>query len=92
VDSAFHGWNDIWLAPAFKSWNLEALLPRISCPLLAVQGYDDPYGTMAQIDGIAERVPQSRLLKLERCGHSPQRDQPDAVIAATRDLLCSIVH
>jgi pimeloyl-ACP methyl ester carboxylesterase len=92
VDSAFHGWNDIWLAPEFKAWTLEGLLSAISCPVLAVQGYDDPYGTMAQIDGIAERVPSARLLKLERCGHSPQRDQPDAVIAATRDLLCSIVH
>jgi len=83
VDSAFWGWNDIWLAPAFKAWNIEALLPRIRCPLLAIQGLDDPYGTMAQIDGIAERVPGTQLLKLPHCGHSPHRDQPARVIEAT---------
>jgi pimeloyl-ACP methyl ester carboxylesterase len=87
VDSAFWGWNDIWLAPAFEAWEIETLLSRIACPILAVQGFDDQYGTMAQIDGIAARVPGTRLLKLERCGHSPHRDQPDAVIAATIDFL-----
>jgi pimeloyl-ACP methyl ester carboxylesterase len=84
-DSAFLGWNDIWLDPAFRDWNIENMLPMIRCPLLAVQGEDDEYGTMAQIDVIGRRVPQSRLLKLPACGHSPHRDQPkaltDAVVA-----------
>jgi pimeloyl-ACP methyl ester carboxylesterase len=87
VDSAFWGWNDIWLAPAFKAWSIEALLPQIRCPVLAVQGVDDPYGTMAQIEGIADRLPGTSLLKLERCGHSPHRDQAQAVIAAAADFL-----
>jgi pimeloyl-ACP methyl ester carboxylesterase len=87
VDSAFWGWNDIWLDPAFEAWSIEALLPRVRCPVLAIQGVDDPYGTMAQIDGIAARVPGTRLLKLERCGHSPHRDQAEAVIAAAADFL-----
>ena len=76
-DSAFCGWNDIWLDPAFRAWNIEDMLPRIRCPVLAVQGEDDEYGTMAQIDAIARRVPQARLLKLPACGHSPHRDQPE---------------
>lgn len=83
VDSAFWGWNDIWLAPAFRGWNIRSLLPRIACPVLAVQGYDDEYGTMAHIDGIADVLPGTELLKLEACGHSPHRDQPEAVIEAT---------
>ena len=56
VDSAFYGWNDIWLAPEFPRWDIRAELPSIRCPVLAVQGLDDVYGTMAQIDGIAAAV------------------------------------
>ncbi|WP_293394738.1 alpha/beta hydrolase [Nevskia sp.] len=82
VDSAFRGWNDVWLDQRFKAWSIEALLPRIACPVLAVQGIDDDYGTMAQIDGIAAAAPKVELLKLDACGHSPHRDQPQAVTAA----------
>jgi len=89
VDSAFWGWNDIWLDPAFCTWNIEALLPKISCPVLAIQGVDDEYGTMSQIDGIAKQVPQAHLLKLENCGHSPHRDQADAVIDAVKTFVAS---
>jgi len=81
-DSAFHGWNDIWLDPAFRAWNIEDRLPLIRCPLLAVQGEDDEYGTMAQVGAIARLVPRSRLLMLPACGHSPHRDQPAALTAA----------
>lgn len=83
-DSAFRGWNDIWLAPAFRDWNIEAALPAIRCPVLAIQGLDDEYGTLEQIRGIARRVPQAQLLELPDCGHSPHKDQPEAVIAAVR--------
>jgi len=85
VDSAFWGWNHIWLDPAFEAWNIEQELPAIRCPVLAVQGLDDEYGTLAQINDIARHVPQARLLELADCRHSPHRDQPDALIdAATR--------
>jgi len=89
VDSAFFGWNDIWLAPEFLPWDLRPRLPYIRCPVLAIQGVDDVYGTMAQIDGIAAALPGSRtrLLKLPACGHSPHRDQPEAVIAACQGFL-----
>jgi pimeloyl-ACP methyl ester carboxylesterase len=86
-DSAFWGWNDIWLDPAFRSWNIEAVLPAITKPVLAVQGEDDEYGTMAQVDSIARHVPHAQLLKLAKCGHSPQRDQPQRVIKATVDFI-----
>lgn len=81
-DSAFYGWNEVWLDAAFRDWNIEAELGAIRCPVLAIQGLDDEYGTLEQIRGIARRVPQAQLLELPDCGHSPHRDQPDAVIAA----------
>jgi pimeloyl-ACP methyl ester carboxylesterase len=90
VDSAFWGWNDIWLDPRFKAWRIEALLGQIRCPVLAIQGHDDQYGSMAQIDGIAAEVPGTQLLKLDHCGHSPHRDQPARVIAATAAFLGSV--
>lgn len=82
VDSAFWGWNRIWLDPQFRGWNIEEEIASITCPLLAVQGVDDEYGTLEQIHGIARRVTQTQLLELSDCGHSPHRDQPEALIAA----------
>ncbi len=87
VDSAFGGWNGIWLDPAFRAWNIERELEAIRCPVLAIQGLDDEYGTLAQIDGIASRVPGTRLLKLPRCGHSPHKDQPQAVMDAAAGFI-----
>jgi pimeloyl-ACP methyl ester carboxylesterase len=77
VDSAFYGWNDIWLNPAFRQWTITEELASIRQPLVAIQGHDDNYGTMAQIDTIAARVPHAKLVKLDACGHSPHRDAPD---------------
>ena len=87
VDSAFWGWNDIWLDPAFRSWNIEAELQSIRCPLLAIQGVDDEYGTLEQIRCIQRRLPATHLLELGECGHSPHRDQPEKVIAASVEFI-----
>ncbi|MBL8306081.1 MAG: alpha/beta fold hydrolase [Rubrivivax sp.] len=81
-DSAFYGWNRIWLHPPFRQWSIEAEIGSIGAPLLAVQGLDDEYGTLEQIRGIAKRVPQTRLLELPDCGHSPHKDRPAELIAA----------
>ncbi|TXI78994.1 MAG: alpha/beta hydrolase [Dechloromonas sp.] len=78
----FSDWNDTWLSPAFRDWNIEAYLPRIACPVLALQGEDDEYATMRQIEVIGELVPGTEVLKLPACGHSPQRDQEAAVLSA----------
>lgn len=82
TEQVFRDWNDTWLSPAFRDWNIEDYLPRIVCPLLAIQGEDDEYATMRQIDVIAARVPGTQLLKLPACGHTPQRDQEAAVLTA----------
>ena len=83
ADSAFWGWNDAWLSPAFRAWSIEAELAAITCPLLAIQGVDDEYGTLEQIRGIARRQPRTELIELADCGHSPQRDQAEAVSIAS---------
>jgi pimeloyl-ACP methyl ester carboxylesterase len=91
VDDAFLGWADIWLEPEFLEWSIEDLLDRIAAPMLLIQGRDDEYGTLAQLDRIEARVkgPTSRLV-LEECGHSPHRDREAAVLEAieafARDL------
>ena len=78
-DSAFWGWNDVWLDPEFRRWNIEAVLHEIVCPILAVQGEQDEYGTLQQIYGIKTLVPQTALYIIPGCGHSPHRDQPEAL-------------
>ncbi len=87
TDSAFWGWNDAWLNPAFRAWDIRAELPAISCPLLAVQGVDDEYGSLEQIRGIQRALPDTQLLELQGCGHSPHRDQPAALIAAVQAFM-----
>ncbi len=79
VDSAFWSWNEIWLNPSFRNWSIEADIRAITCPVLAIQGENDEYGTMAQIRGIAQKLPpsQTQLLEIANCAHSPHRDQPE---------------
>lgn len=84
VDSAFYGWNDIWLDPAFRAWDIVDTIRAIRAPLLAVQALDDHYATMAQVETIGEVVPHARVQALAQGGHSPHRDAPqllDDVIA-----------
>lgn len=83
-DATFFGWNDIWLAPEFRAWNIEEYSPAIACPLLLIQGEDDPYGTTAQLAAIRRGVASTQIeeLILPACGHAPQRAHPDAVLAA----------
>jgi pimeloyl-ACP methyl ester carboxylesterase len=89
VDGAFWGWNNIWLHPEFRNWNIEASVAKIRCPILAIQGYEDEYGTLNQIERIAALTTDVRLVKLERCGHSPHRDNPEAVLSAAARWLPS---
>jgi pimeloyl-ACP methyl ester carboxylesterase len=90
VDCAFWQWSDVWLSEAFRSFDIRSELRGISAPLLAIQGETDPYGTMAQIDDIAKVVPHTQRLKLPDCGHSPHRDQPEAVAQAVQRFIQQI--
>jgi pimeloyl-ACP methyl ester carboxylesterase len=83
----FYGWADVWLDPGFKGWDIRGkYLPGIRCPVLGIQGFDDVYGTMAQLDQLAKAT-KAELLKLEQCGHSPFRDQPEKTLAAVADFI-----
>jgi pimeloyl-ACP methyl ester carboxylesterase len=88
VDIAFLGWNDSWLDPGFRTWDITGFLPLIIAPVLAVQGRDDDYGTLAQLDAIERScgAPVTKLI-LDDCGHAPQKDQTAAVL----DAICSFV-
>lgn len=87
VDCAFRGWNDTWLNPGFRALELRPLLPRITVPVVVIQGEDDEYASLEQVDAVANGVGgPARALVLPRCGHSPQRDQPQQVIDAVVEL------
>jgi len=91
VDGAFWGWNRAWLDPGFRAWNIESCLPLVRVPTLLVQGRDDPYGTLAQLDAIERGVsaPVTRLV-LDRCGHAPHRDHPEACLDAIAGFVQSL--
>jgi pimeloyl-ACP methyl ester carboxylesterase len=82
VDEMFRGWNDIWLDPQFREWNIEEYLGAITCPTLVIQGENDEYGTVAHVEAIQRRVPAAQALILPGCGHSPHRDQPTLTLEA----------
>jgi pimeloyl-ACP methyl ester carboxylesterase len=84
VDSAFWGWNNIWLKPEFKEWNITQDLQHIKCPLLAIQGTNDPYGTMAQVKELADYMAEVDVVEIPDCGHSPHRDQPEKLTQAIK--------
>jgi pimeloyl-ACP methyl ester carboxylesterase len=85
--AVFRQWSAIWTDPRFPAWAIETEIGSIDCPVLLIQGDDDEYGTYAQLDRIQARVPQAGQLRLAACGHSPHRDQQDAVLAAARVFL-----
>lgn len=90
VDVAFWQWNDVWMSKAFRSFDIRPLLHHIQAPLLAIQGFDDAYGSMAQIDEIAAHAPHTQVVKLIQCGHSPHKDQPEQVLQALKYFSSSL--
>jgi len=84
----FRGWHGTWMSPAFRDWNIERILLKIACPVLLVQGEEDEYGTQAQLTAIEEAVAGPvQSVWLERCGHAPHLDQPQAVNEAVTDFI-----
>ncbi|USG60534.1 alpha/beta hydrolase [Sneathiella marina] len=91
TETAFRGWNDAWLDPAFRSWNIENYLPAISVPVFVIQGLDDNYGTLAQIETIESATGGSfQKLLLAGCGHSPWSEKRDMVLGASVPFLRDI--
>ncbi len=78
--ATFAGWNDVWLDPRFRDWNIEDEAARVRVPVLLIQGERDEYGTTAQLDAIAARVPGCETVLVAGAGHSVHRDAPGAVL------------
>ena len=91
VDGAFRGWNDVWLSPDFRSWDITDRLANITAPVLVIQGADDAYGTARQIELITGGVrgPCSRVL-LDGVGHAPHLEAPEATLAAVTDFVSGL--
>jgi pimeloyl-ACP methyl ester carboxylesterase len=88
TDALVRAWAEIWLRPEFRTWNIEESLPSISCPVLVIQGEDDQYGTLRQVDAIATQVRGAvQPLVLTKCGHSPHSERPKEVLAAAAGFI-----
>jgi len=90
VDETFWGWNDIWLDPRFRAWNIEPYLDSIRCPVLCIQGEEDEYGTPAQVEAIRAQIPWTEIVMLADCKHSPHRDQPAATLEKMLEFVAKI--
>jgi len=91
VDCAFLGWNGVWLDPAFRAWNVEAYLPHVTVPTLLIQGADDEYGTLAQVEAVRRQAGGPvKTVVLPGVGHSPHREAPEAVLRAAAEFVESV--
>jgi pimeloyl-ACP methyl ester carboxylesterase len=87
ADEMFWGWNDIWLDPEFRGWNIEDCLDSVHCPVLTIQCANDEYGTLAQIRAIERRVSSAQTVVLQDCGHAPHKDQPAETLKAMSEFV-----
>jgi pimeloyl-ACP methyl ester carboxylesterase len=89
-DAAFWGWCDVWLDPAFRAWSLDAEAARVTAPTLVIQGSEDPYGTLAQVDRIVAAIGPSAQRLILPGGHSPHLERPDDVVAAITQFTAAL--
>jgi len=88
VDVAFRGWSDAWLHPDFREWNIEEVLPQIDVPLLAIQGEQDQYGTVSQLESIAAKAGgPTEMLLIPDCKHVPHVEQREKTFAAMKEFI-----
>lgn len=86
--AVFKGWTTTWLSNWFRRWNIEALLPAITCPILAIQGADDDYGTIGQVESIVSRVSgQVEPALIPDCGHGPHHQRPERILPLMQDFI-----
>jgi pimeloyl-ACP methyl ester carboxylesterase len=81
-DAAFWNWNDVWLHPGFREWDITPRLAGITCPVLAVQGTADPYGSVRHVEAVRDAARGPVELLLLDCGHAPHLEQPQRVESA----------
>lgn len=92
TDDMFFRWVDDWLSPEFRGWSIEAGLPSVRCPVLVIQGEDDEYGTIAQVESIRSRVSgRVESLLIPGCGHSPHHQAREAVLQEMKRFIAEMV-
>ena len=86
-DAAFRGWHDVWVSPAFRDWDVADCIDHLRIPVLAIQGADDPYGSLAQIRELETRMyaPLETLIP-EGCGHAPHLEATETCLAGISDF------
>jgi pimeloyl-ACP methyl ester carboxylesterase len=89
-ERVFAHWAETWLDPGFAAWSIEDLLPRVAAPILMIQGKDDPYFSLGQLDRIARAVPGTSRLELAGCGHAPYRERTNAVLETAARFLANL--
>jgi pimeloyl-ACP methyl ester carboxylesterase len=90
VESMFYQWADVWTSEAFSAWNITDAIKCISCPILAIQGTEDQYGSLTQIRQIAALAsasPEVNLLEIADCKHLPHLEKPEIVLAQCTSFL-----
>jgi pimeloyl-ACP methyl ester carboxylesterase len=93
VDNAFYGWNDAWLDPGFRSWDISEYLAYIRVPVAILQGADDQYGTIRQIEIAREECYcPVEVTILPGAGHSPHREAPQATLDAMSEFAHRILY
>ena len=93
VDNAFWGWNGAWLDTDFREWDITEFLAYIRVPILIVQGEDDQYGTVKQIEmAQQECYCPVEVALLSGARHSPQRDAPEATLKAISEFIIRAVQ
>jgi pimeloyl-ACP methyl ester carboxylesterase len=93
VDVAFRGWNDVWLHPDFRAWNIEEYLAGVKVPILILQGEEDEYGTWKQVEAIERQAGGPvEAIALADCGHSPHREQPERTLQAMAEFVERLVR
>jgi len=92
IDLTFNGWADVWLNVEFTKWNIESTLHRIKVPQLIIQGNDDEYGTLAQVEAIVRQSGGSvKTCFLENCNHSPHRDQQSKTLLVMTEFVRNLL-
>jgi pimeloyl-ACP methyl ester carboxylesterase len=92
VDNAFYGWNGAWLDPQFRSWDISEYLAYIRVPVAIVQGADDQYGTIRQIEIAREECYCPVDVTILEAGHSPHREAPGATLNAISDFANAVLR
>lgn len=93
TESLFYGWANVWLSREFRNWNIERYLSKVTCPVLAIQGSDDEYGTPAQVESIVRNVKgAARGLLIPECGHTPHHQARDRTLATMKEFILELIN